>query len=486
MGTKGEIYFPLNSVILDPKQGTVYTLKRIIGRGAYAQCFLVIANDEPYAMKIVKYSEIKSEKLKNKLESEIMIHSSLDHPNLVKMYTNFRNGEYIFMVLELCERGALDELLRRNGKLKEKYVSKFVMQLVEGLKYLHDEKKVVHRDLKLGNIFLDNFLNIKIGDFGLSAIINGNEKRRTVCGTPNYIAPEVLFGKTAGHSFEADIWSLGVIIYTLLIGTPPFQKKSVEEIYKQIELNKYIFPPNNTLSSEAIDLIIKLLTTNPNKRPDLDEIKEHKFLVQKENLAYRVYKNLFLGNYKIGDIDANYVVYSSPISSISGIGYVLKTGVFGVYFHDLTNAFLRNNFMVYIRLKNENGRKVFITEEHCLDKLPECLVTIYKQILYFFNSYTTMAVRNCVLERENHENRRNNNLVSNKGVFVAKIKKIKDGLLFIMTNNVFIFDFSYGDKVVIGNDGMEIYSFNDDGPIEFSYSLKEACVNILKFYSSTK
>ena len=184
MGTKGELYFPINTQITDPVQGTTYTIRKNIGRGAYAQCFLVtIETQEPFALKIIKLADLKSEKVKQKLQTEISIHSSLDHPNIVKMYTSFRNNEYIFMVLELCERGALDDLLKRNGKLKERYVSKFVVQMVKGLKYLHDEMMVVHRDLKLGNLFLDNHLNIKIGDFGLSAIKRWRKKKDCLWNT---------------------------------------------------------------------------------------------------------------------------------------------------------------------------------------------------------------------------------------------------------------------------------------------------------------
>lgn len=432
MGTKGDLYFQINTEITDPIQGCTYILRKLIGRGAYAQCFLAVVGEEPFALKIIKYSEIKSEKVKQKLEKEISIHSSLDHPNVVKMYTHFYNTEYIFMVLELCEIGALDDLIRRNGKLKERYVAKFMLQLVKGLIYLHDERFVIHRDLKLGNLFLDNHLNIKICDFGLSAVIKGNEKRRTVCGTPNYIAPEILFGKTMGHSFEADIWSLGVIIYTLLIGTPPFQQKKVEEIYKLIELNKYIFPPDNNLSSEAIDLITKLLTTDPNERPDLCQILQHKFLCQRENLAYRVYKNLFTGNYKFTPLNSEHVVFSMPITSISGIGYVLKSGICGVYYHNFTNAFLKAGSLVYIKLKTESDRKIFVTEEHILSNLPECLVPVYNSILYFIKNYTSGNPAGSIPLMENRSNTKTKTFCDDQNVFVAKVKRIKDGLLFII------------------------------------------------------
>lgn len=483
MSTKGELYFPINTQITDPSQGTVYTLKKIIGRGAYAQCYMVtIETGEPFALKIIKLADLKSEKVLQKLQSEIAIHSSLDHPNVVKMYTTFRNTEYVFMVLELCERGALDELLKRNGKLKEKYVSKFVSQLVKGLMYLHERMSVVHRDLKLGNLFLDNQLNIKIGDFGLSAIIKEGEKRKTVCGTPNYIAPEVLFGKASGHSFEADIWSVGVIIYTLLVGVPPFQQKSVEEIYKLIELNKYIFPPGCELSSEAIDLITHILISNPNERPGLEQILEHKFLAQRENLAHRVFKNLTAMSYKIGPFNEEHVIYSIPINSVKGIGYILRSGICGVYYQDMNNVYLKDNSLVYIKLKQENDRKVFITEEHLIDNVPDCLKQNYTHIQYFIKNYGVETVKNNYFRSSTKENIG----LQNQSVFVAKVKRIKDGLLFVMTNNVFVFDFNDGSKVVVGKDGTSVYVFNDDGPIKFTETLHNACVAVLKLYCTIK
>lgn len=478
MGTKGELYFPLNTQITDPSQGTVYTLRKIIGRGAYAQCFLaVIETNEAFALKIIKLADLKSDKVIQKLHSEISIHSSLDHPNIVKMYTSFRNSEYVFLVLELCERGALDELLKRNGKLKEKYVSKFVQQLTHGLIYLHNTMSVVHRDLKLGNLFLDNQLNLKIGDFGLSAIIKDGEKRKTVCGTPNYIAPEVLFGKAGGHSFEADVWSVGVIIYTLLVGTPPFQQKSVEAIYKQIELNKYIFPPDCDLSSDAIDLISKILTSNPQDRPDLNQILEHKFLQQKDNLAQRVFRNLSTHAYKIGAFIDEYVIYSIPINSLKGIGYILSSGVCGIYYQDLSNAYLKNNSLIFIKLKIDEGRKIFVTEEHQISNIPQTLKILYENILYFINTYGNFIIKRNSFYLEN---------INNSNNFVAKVKKIKDGLLFVMTNNVFIFDFTDGSKVVIGKDGRCVYTFNDDGPIQFNDKLHEYCLSVLKLYCISK
>jgi polo-like kinase 1 len=118
---------------------------------------------------------------------------------------------------------------------------------------------VIHRDLKLGNLFLDSDMRIKVGDFGLATkLTHKDERRRTICGTPNYIAPEILEGKT-GHSFEVDVWSTGVIMYTFLIGKPPFEAKDVKSTYKRILANAFSFPEQYPVSEHARSLIRTIL-----------------------------------------------------------------------------------------------------------------------------------------------------------------------------------------------------------------------------------
>ena len=115
-------------------------------------------------------------------------------------------------------------------------------------------------------------MEIKLGDFGLATRVEfEGEKKKTICGTPNYIAPEILEGKT-GHSYEVDIWSLGVIIYTLIIGKPPFETPDVKTTYKKIRMNNYSFPDHVVLTDNARNLITKILNLDPNKRPSIDEI----------------------------------------------------------------------------------------------------------------------------------------------------------------------------------------------------------------------
>lgn len=131
--------------------------------------------------------------------------------------------------------------------------------------------------MKLGNLFINDKMEVKVGDFGLAAKIDfDGERKRTICGTPNYIAPEVLEGKS-GHSYEVDIWSLGVIIYTLIIGKPPFETTDVKATYDRIKKNSYSFPETVPISDPARELITRILSKDPARRPVLDEILNHDF-----------------------------------------------------------------------------------------------------------------------------------------------------------------------------------------------------------------
>lgn len=167
-----------------------------------------------------------------KLYAEIKIHRSLQHPNIVRFGDCFEDPDNVYMTLELCQSGSLMDMLRHRRRFTEPETRFFLVQLIGACNYMHTHQ-VIHRDLKLGNLFLDEDMNIKVGDFGLAALIESpGERKKTICGTPNYIAPEVLFDTANGHSFEVDTWSIGVILYTLVVGRPPFQTKDVKTIYK--------------------------------------------------------------------------------------------------------------------------------------------------------------------------------------------------------------------------------------------------------------
>ncbi|KAJ3226763.1 Cell cycle serine/threonine-protein kinase cdc5/MSD2 [Clydaea vesicula] len=270
------------SIIYDQKRNKKYIRGRVLGEGGFARCYEVTENlagnqTASYAAKVIPKSSLRSEKQKAKLYGEIHIHRKMDHHHVVKWYEVFEDTDFVYMTLELCEGKTFVEMLKKRKRLTEPEVRYFMFQLLDAVRYMH-ENKVIHRDLKLGNIFLTKDLKVKIGDFGLAATIKKDgERKRTICGTPNYIAPEVLFDTRNGHSYEVDIWSLGVIMYTLLVGKPPFQTKDVKAIYKKIKENNYEYPPHIQLSDDAISLIKSLLHTRPECRPMAVNIMRHKF-----------------------------------------------------------------------------------------------------------------------------------------------------------------------------------------------------------------
>ena len=135
------------------------------------------------------------------------------------------------MTLELCPSGSLMNMLHHRRVFTEPEARFFVVQLIGACQHMNTHE-VIHRDLKLENLFLDADMNIKVGDFGLAALVKSpGVQKKTICSTPNYIAPEVLFDTANGHSFEVDTWSIGVILYTFVVGRPPFRTKDVKEVY---------------------------------------------------------------------------------------------------------------------------------------------------------------------------------------------------------------------------------------------------------------
>jgi len=256
-----------------------YSKGKMLGKGGFAKCyeFTNLETKKLLAAKIIAKSTLTKTRARQKLISEIKIHKSLRHANVVGFEHVFEDQENVYILLELCTNQSLHDLIKRRKRLTEVEVQCYVAQMVGALKYLHSHR-VIHRDLKLGNLFLNDKMELKMGDFGLAAKLEfDGEKKRTVCGTPNYIAPEIIEGK-GGHSYEVDTWSLGVIIYTLIVGKPPFETPDVKLTYKKIKACNYSFPDTIPMSDAAKSLISRILNLDPSKRPTLDEILQHPFM----------------------------------------------------------------------------------------------------------------------------------------------------------------------------------------------------------------
>ncbi|XP_023219491.1 serine/threonine-protein kinase PLK1-like [Centruroides sculpturatus] len=204
---------------------------------------------------------------------EIELHRSLTHKRIVRFHHFFEDDDHVYIVLEYCTRKSLVHVLKNRKLLTEPEVRYFMLQFLEGVDYIH-RKGIIHRDLKLGNLFLTENMELKIGDFGLATYYESEKNAKmTVCGTPNYIAPEVL--NMEGHYMETDIWAVGCIMYAMLVGQPPFETSTLTETYARIVGNKYSLPDN--ISEPAADLIMKMLKNKPTDRPSIEQILKHSF-----------------------------------------------------------------------------------------------------------------------------------------------------------------------------------------------------------------
>ncbi|WEW59303.1 Cell cycle serine/threonine-protein kinase cdc5/MSD2 [Emydomyces testavorans] len=283
---------PPPGIVREPGNGEQYITGKFLGRGGFAVCYegKLNRNGRLFAMKVVR-SDMPQRKMAEKVSTEdtinfrteLQIHSKMRHPNIVTFYRAFAFETNTYVVLEICPNGSVMEMVKRRKCLSLPEVRRFMIQLCGAVKYLH-KRNVAHRDLKMGNLFLDRNMNIKVGDFGLAAIIlteKDEKRRKTLCGTPNYIAPEVLDKNKGGHTQKVDIWSLGVIFFAMLTGFPPFQSKTQEEIYKKVRNLAYAWPKDtvcaNYIPTEAKSLLSACLSLDEEERPEPDQIVDHEF-----------------------------------------------------------------------------------------------------------------------------------------------------------------------------------------------------------------
>ncbi|XP_076828935.1 serine/threonine-protein kinase PLK3 [Brachyhypopomus gauderio] len=265
----------LAQVVLDPKTGRSYAKGKLLGKGGFARCYEMtdLANNKMYAVKVIPQSRVAKPHQRDKITNEIELHKTLQHKYVVKFSHHFEDQDNIYIFLELCSRKSLAHIWKVRHTLTDPEVRYYLRQVISGLKYLHN-KGILHRDLKLGNIFVNENMELRLGDFGLAAKLETVEQRKkTICGTPNYLSPEVL--NRQGHGTESDVWSLGCVMYTLLCGNPPFETLDLKETYKCIKEVKYTLPPS--LSPAAHKLISAILQKNPSDRLTLDQILGHEY-----------------------------------------------------------------------------------------------------------------------------------------------------------------------------------------------------------------
>lgn len=495
-----------------------YARGKFLGKGGFAKCYECtnLETKKVTAAKIIPKSTLQKSRQRAKLLSEIKIHRSLQHPNVVQFEHVFEDQQNVYILLELCNNQSLNDLIKRRKRLTEIEVQCYIYQIVQALKYLH-LNRIIHRDLKLGNLFLSDKMELKLGDFGLAAKLEfDNEKRHTVCGTPNYIAPEILENKI-GHSYEVDVWSLGVVIYTLIIGRPPFETPEVKSTYKKIKMCAFTFPEHIPFSDNARNVISKILQLDPSKRPTLEEILQHPFLnngqgfpksLPLSTLACPPSKS-YLDQYastsrsqvirsktgdpieddftKIASESANpnggskvfpagganslttnnnkprqeiYVKKWVDYSTKYGLGYLLSNGSSGVFFNDCTKIILdpsKENFE-YIEKRSSDRTDVVVA--YSLNSYPKTLhkkVTLLQHFRSYLEGVRTLPLK-AVDDAEPLPQQKKDHLV-----YLKKWMKTRHAIMFRLSNKIVQVDFQDKTQIILSSESRLVTYVNKKG-----------------------
>uniref|UniRef100_A0A3B3BIC5 Serine/threonine-protein kinase PLK4 n=1 Tax=Oryzias melastigma TaxID=30732 RepID=A0A3B3BIC5_ORYME len=283
----------------------------LLGKGSFACVYRAksVKTGLEVAIKTIDKKAMHKAGMVQRVSNEVEIHCRLKHPSILELYNYFEDSNYVYLVLEMCHNGEMSRYLKeRKRPFSEDEARHFMHQIVKGMLYLHTHG-ILHRDLTLSNLLLTTNMNIKIADFGLATQLKlPHEKHFTMCGTPNYISPEV--ATRSAHGLESDVWSLGCMFYAFLMGRPPFDTDTVKHTLSKVVLGDYEMPTH--VSIEAQDLIHQLLQKDPAHRPSLSAVLDHPFMTK--SLLVRT-KELGVGDE--GSIDSGIATISTTSTSAS-------------------------------------------------------------------------------------------------------------------------------------------------------------------------
>ncbi|XP_036778845.2 serine/threonine-protein kinase PLK4 [Manis pentadactyla] len=287
-----------------------FKVGNLLGKGSFAGVYRAesIHTGLEVAIKMIDKKAMYKAGMVQRVQNEVKIHCQLKHPSILELYNYFEDNNYVYLVLEMCHNGEMNRYLKNRMKpFSENEARHFMHQITTGMLYLHSHG-ILHRDLTLSNLLLTRNMNIKIADFGLATQLKmPHEKHYTLCGTPNYISPEI--ATRSAHGLESDVWSLGCMFYTLLIGRPPFDTDTVKNTLNKVVLADYEMP--TLLSREAKDLIHQLLRRNPADRLSLSSVLDHPFMSRKSST-----KSKDLGTVE-DSIDSGHATISTAITASS-------------------------------------------------------------------------------------------------------------------------------------------------------------------------
>lgn len=259
-----------------------YRILKLLGKGSFGKVYMAsqVLTNRVVAIKCLDKKVMKEESRKNKIMHELLMFKTLaGHPNVIQIYEVFENRKYFFFVMEYASGGDLLHLMKKKGRLSESQARNIFVQLIRGLKFIHS-KRILHRDIKLDNVLLtdnDGELKAKICDFGVSRNVGDGEVINEQCGTPAYIAPEII--KKKGYKdFGADIWSLGVLLYAMVMGAMPFKANDIDGLHQKIK-DRDCDMSDDQASDEVKDLLERMLTVDPMHRITLSQVISHPWLL---------------------------------------------------------------------------------------------------------------------------------------------------------------------------------------------------------------
>jgi polo-like kinase 1 len=499
-----------------------YARGKFLGKGGFAKCYECtnLETKKVTAAKIIPKATLQKSRQRAKLLSEIKIHRALQHPNVVQFEHVFEDSLNVYILLELCTNQSLNDLIKRRKRLHEIEVQCYIFQIVNSLKYLH-QNRIIHRDLKLGNLFLSDKMELKLGDFGLAAKLEfDNEKRHTVCGTPNYIAPEILENKI-GHSYEVDVWSLGVVIYTLIIGRPPFETPEVKSTYKKIKMCAYTFPEHIPLSENVKNIVQRILQTDPAKRPSLDEIITHPFINSGQGIPKALplstlacppsksYLDQYATNSKkpttkqsMSDLNALdgddfvsgiknetqkqgqisrtddlggksgsqnmnksrqeiYVKKWVDYSTKYGLGYLLSNGSSGVFFNDCTKIILDPSKEYFEYIERRSSDRTDVVVAYNLNSYPKSLhkkVTLLQHFRSYLEGVRTQPSTPVDNAEPLSEKKKPDHLV-----YLKKWMKTRHAIMFRLSNKIVQVDFQDKTQIILSSESKLVTYVNKKG-----------------------
>eukprot|EP00291_Cryptomonas_curvata_P013600 CAMPEP_0172188732 /NCGR_PEP_ID=MMETSP1050-20130122/22114_1 /TAXON_ID=233186 /ORGANISM="Cryptomonas curvata, Strain CCAP979/52" /LENGTH=387 /DNA_ID=CAMNT_0012863313 /DNA_START=248 /DNA_END=1407 /DNA_ORIENTATION=+ len=262
-----------NSMAAGTRSIDHYVLGKTLGIGSFGKVKLAVHKETTVkvAIKVLNKKKVQALDMNDKVWREINVLKLFSHPHIIRLYEVMDTPTDIYVVMEYVSGGELFDHIVAKGRLSEDEARRFFQQIIAGVEYCH-KNMVVHRDLKPENLLLDQALNVKIADFGLSNMIKDGAFLKTSCGSPNYAAPEVISGQLYAGS-EVDLWSCGVILYALLCGNLPFDDENIASLFKKIKGGVYTMP--GYLSEGCRDLIPRMLLVDPLARITSSQLRKH-------------------------------------------------------------------------------------------------------------------------------------------------------------------------------------------------------------------